>query len=237
MTEKGSGYLPAMTASDKMHGVAKYDVKTGKQQKPQSSTMSYTNTFADSLIAEAELDSRVIGIHAAMGGGTGMNRFENKFPERCFDVGIAEQHAVTFAAGMACEGLKPFCSIYSTFLQRGYDSVVHDVAIRNLPVRLILDRAGLVGNDGPTHHGCYDLAYLGCIPNLTIMAPSDEIELRNMVATCAAFDDGPIVLRYPRGNGFGLEKLKTLFGYDIQEIPEKGTLLPIGKGRIVRNST
>jgi len=163
-----------------------------------------------------------------------MDIFGRRFPKRTFDVGIAEQHAVTFAAGMACEGIKPFCSIYSTFLQRGYDSVVHDVAIQNLPVRLILDRAGLVGNDGPTHHGCYDLAYLGCIPKLTIMAPSDEVELRNMVATCANFDDGPTVLRYPRGNGYGIEKLKSLFGYTFQEIPTKGQVLTIGKGRIIR---
>jgi len=236
-TNKGQGYPPAEAASDKMHGVGKFDLATGKQFKVKAMSPSYTSVFANSLIEAATEDRDIVGITAAMPGGTGMDIFGRRFPRRTFDVGIAEQHAVTFAAGMACEGLKPFCCIYSTFLQRGYDQVVHDVAIQNLPVRLILDRAGLVGNDGPTHHGCYDLAYLGCIPNLTIMSPSDEIELKNMVATCAAYDDGPTVLRYPRGNGIGLEKLQTLFGYDIQEIPEKGTLLPIGKGRIVRNST
>merc|ERR1719410_1797368 len=235
-TNKGQGYTPAERASDKMHGVGKFDLSTGKQFKSKAIAPSYTSIFANALIDEAVDDRSVVGITAAMPGGTGMDIFGRRFPKRTFDVGIAEQHAVTFAAGMACEGLKPFCCIYSTFMQRGYDQVVHDVAIQNLPVRMILDRAGLVGNDGPTHHGCYDLAYLGCIPNLTIMAPSDEIELRNMVATCAAFDDGPIVLRYPRGAGYGLEKLNNLFGYDIEEIPAKGTLLPIGKGRIVRRS-
>lgn len=165
-----------------------------------------------------------------------MDIFGRRFPKRTFDVGIAEQHAVCMAAGMACEGLKPFCCVYSTFLQRGYDQVVHDVAVQNLPVRLILDRAGFVGNDGPTHHGCYDLAYLGCIPNLIIMSPSDEIELRNMVKTCADFDEGPTVLRYPRGNGYGPEKLQSLFGYKLEngEIPAKGETIEIGKGRIIR---
>jgi len=235
-TNKGEGYPPAEAASDKMHGVGKFDLSTGKQYKSKAIAPSYTAIFANELINAAVDDRTIVGITAAMPGGTGMDIFGRRFPKRTFDVGIAEQHAVTFAAGMACEGIKPFCSIYSTFLQRGYDSVVHDVAIQNLPVRLILDRAGLVGNDGPTHHGCYDLAYLGCIPNLTIMAPSDEVELRNMVATCAAFDDGPTVLRYPRGNGYGLEKLKTLFGYTFEndEIPAKGTPIEIGKGRIIR---
>mmetsp|Transcript_11199 Transcript_11199/g.25109 ORF Transcript_11199/g.25109 Transcript_11199/m.25109 type:complete len:747 (+) Transcript_11199:172-2412(+) len=235
-TEKGKGYPPAESASDKMHGVAKFDVGTGQQIKGKSSAPSLTSIFANSLIEQATEDRAVVGITAAMPGGTGMDIFGRRFPKRTFDVGIAEQHAVTFAAGMACEGLKPFCCIYSTFLQRGYDQVVHDVAIQNLPVRLILDRAGLVGNDGPTHHGCYDLAYLGCIPNLTIMSPSDEIELKNMVATCAAFDDGPTVLRYPRGSGYGPEKLQKLFGYELVngEIPSKGEVLPIGKGRIIR---
>lgn len=223
-TEKGKGYPPAEQASDKMHGVAKFDVGTGQQIKGKSSAPSLTSIFANSLIDQATEDRAVVGITAAMPGGTGMDIFGRRFPKRTFDVGIAEQHAVTFAAGMACEGLKPFCCIYSTFMQRGYDQVVHDVAIQNLPVRMILDRAGLVGNDGPTHHGCYDLAYLGCIPNLTIMSPSDEIELRNMVATCAAFDDGPTVLRYPRGTGYGADKLQNLFGYELEngEIPTKG---------------
>jgi len=235
-TNKGEGYPPAEAASDKMHGVGKFDLATGKQYKSKAIAPSYTAIFANELINAAVDDRTIVGITAAMPGGTGMDIFGRRFPKRTFDVGIAEQHAVTFAAGMACEGIKPFCSIYSTFLQRGYDSVVHDVAIQNLPVRLILDRAGLVGNDGPTHHGCYDLAYLGCIPNLTIMAPSDEVDLRNMVATCAAFDDGPTVLRYPRGNGYGIEKLKSLFGYTFEndEIPAKGTALEIGKGRIIR---
>jgi len=233
-TNKGEGYPPAEAASDKMHGVGKFDLATGKQFKSKAIAPSFTSIFANALIDAAVDDRTIVGITAAMPGGTGMDIFGRRFPKRTFDVGIAEQHAVTFAAGMACEGIKPFCCIYSTFLQRGYDSVVHDVAIQNLPVRLILDRAGLVGNDGPTHHGCYDLAYLGCIPNLTIMAPSDEVELRNMVATCAAYDDGPTVLRYPRGNGYGLEKLKSLFGYTFDEIPPKGTPIQIGKGRVIR---
>lgn len=233
-TNKGQGYPPAEAASDKMHGVGKFDLGTGKQFKVKAVSPSYTSVFANALIEQATEDRNIVGITAAMPGGTGMDIFGRRFPRRTFDVGIAEQHAVTFAAGMACEGLKPFCCIYSTFMQRGYDSVVHDVAVQNLPVRLILDRAGLVGNDGPTHQGCYDLAYLGCIPRLTIMAPSDEIELKNMVATCADFDSGPIVLRYPRGNGYGIDKLQSVFGYDIDEIPAKGTPLEIGKGRIVR---
>lgn len=223
-TTKGYGYPPAMAASDRMHGVGKFDVATGVQVKGKAAAPSFTSIFANALIDAATEDRAVVGITAAMPGGTGMDIFGRRFPKRTFDVGIAEQHAVTFAAGMACEGLKPFCCIYSTFMQRGYDQVVHDVAIQNLPVRMILDRAGVVGNDGPTHHGCYDLAYLGCIPNLTIMSPSDEIELRNMVATCAAFDDGPTVLRYPRGVGYGAEKLQNLFGYRLEdgEIPAKG---------------
>jgi len=236
-TNKGQGYTPAERASDKMHGVGKFDLSTGKQFKSKAIAPSYTSIFANALIDEAVDDRSVVGITAAMPGGTGMDIFGRRFPKRTFDVGIAEQHAVTFAAGMACEGLKPFCCIYSTFMQRGYDQVVHDVAIQNLPVRMILDRAGLVGNDGPTHHGCYDLAYLGCIPNLTIMAPSDEVELKNMVATCAAYDKGPTVLRYPRGNGYGIDKLKSLFGYTFDEVPAKGEPLPIGKGRIVRSTS
>jgi len=235
-TNKGQGYPPAEAASDKMHGVGKFDLGTGVQFKGKPSAPSLTSIFANSLIDAATEDRTVVGITAAMPGGTGMDIFGRRFPKRTYDVGIAEQHAVTFAAGMACEGLKPFICIYSTFMQRGYDQVIHDVAIQNLPVRMILDRAGVVGNDGPTHHGCYDLAYMGCIPNLTIMAPSDEIELRNMVATCADFDDGPTVLRYPRGTGYGAEKLKDLFGYELEngELPAKGAVLPVGKGRIIR---
>jgi len=235
-TEKGKGYPPAEQASDKMHGVGKFELGTGVQFKGKASAPSFTSIFANSLIDAATEDRAVVGITAAMPGGTGMDIFGRRFPKRTFDVGIAEQHAVTFGAGMACEGLKPFVCIYSTFMQRGYDQVVHDVAIQNLPVRMILDRAGLVGNDGPTHHGCYDLAYMGAIPNLTIMAPSDEIELRNMVATCAAFDDGPTVLRYPRGSGYGPDKLQNLFGYTLEndQVPTKGQVIEIGKGRIMR---
>jgi len=235
-TNKGYGYPPAEAASDKMHGVGKFDVATGVQQKKKASAPSLTSVFANALIDAATEDRSIVGITAAMPGGTGMDIFGRRFPKRTFDVGIAEQHAVTMAAGMACEGLKPFVSIYSTFMQRAYDQVIHDVAVQNLPVRLIMDRAGLVGNDGPTHHGCYDLAYMGAIPNLTIMAPSDEMELKNMIMTCAAYDDGPTVLRYPRGTGYGAEKLQNLFGYELEngEIPAKGTTVPIGKGRIVR---
>jgi 1-deoxy-D-xylulose-5-phosphate synthase len=232
-TTKGYGYPPAEQASDRMHGVAKFNLATGAQVKTKGQP-SLTTIFANSLIDCATEDRAIVGITAAMPGGTGMDIFGRRFPKRTFDVGIAEQHAVTMAAGMACEGLKPFCCIYSTFMQRGYDQVVHDVAIQNLPVRMILDRAGLVGNDGPTHHGCYDLAYLGCIPNLVIMAPSDEIELKNMVATCAACDDAPTVLRYPRGTGYGTETLKKLFGYKAKDLGQPAKPLPIGKGRIVR---
>lgn len=235
-TVKGKGYPPAEAASDKMHGVAKFNLGTGVQMKGKASAPSFTSVFANALIDAATEDRAVVGITAAMPGGTGMDIFGKRFPKRTFDVGIAEQHAITMAAGMACEGLKPFVSIYSTFMQRAYDQVIHDVAIQNLPVRMIMDRAGVVGNDGPTHHGCYDLAYMGCIPNLTIMAPSDEIELRNMMKTCADFDDGPSVLRYPRGNGYGAEKLQNLFGYELEndEIPTKGVPVAIGKGRIIR---
>jgi 1-deoxy-D-xylulose-5-phosphate synthase len=225
-TTKGYGYPPALAASDRMHGVGKFNLGTGAQLKSKPTAPSLTSIFANALIDCSTEDRTIVGITAAMPGGTGMDIYGRRFPKRTFDVGIAEQHAVTMAAGMACEGLKPFVCIYSTFMQRGYDQVVHDVAIQNLPVRMILDRAGLVGNDGPTHHGCYDLAYMGCIPNLTIMAPSDEIELRNMVSTCAAFDDGPTVLRYPRGVGYGAEKLQSLFGYKLEndELPAKGKL-------------
>lgn len=223
-TIKGQGYAPAEAASDKMHGVGKFDIGTGVQQKKKATAPSLTSVFAHSLIDAATEDRAIVGITAAMPGGTGMDIFGRRFPKRTYDVGIAEQHAVTMAAGMACEGLKPFVAIYSTFMQRAYDQVIHDVAIQNLPVRLIMDRAGVVGNDGPTHHGCYDLAYMGTIPNLIIMAPSDEIELKNMVKTCADYDNGPTVLRYPRGNGYGAEKLQELFGYELEngEIPAHG---------------
>jgi len=237
-TVKGYGYPPAEVASDRMHGVGKFNLGTGAQYKGKPTEPSFTSIFANALIDAAIDDRAIVGITAAMPGGTGMDIFGRRFPKRTFDVGIAEQHAVCMGAGMACEGLKPFVCIYSTFMQRGYDQVVHDVAIQNLPVRMMLDRAGFVGNDGPTHHGCYDLAYLGCIPNLTIMSPSDEIELRNMVMTCAGFDDGPTVLRYPRGVGYGQEKLQSLFGYklDNNEIPTRGEVIPIGKGRIIRGA-
>ncbi|KAG1347514.1 1-deoxy-D-xylulose-5-phosphate synthase 1, chloroplastic [Cocos nucifera] len=205
VTEKGKGYPPAEAAPDKMHGVVKFEPSTGKQFKTKSPTLSYTQYFAESLIKEAESDSKIVAIHAAMGGGTGLNYFQKKFPERCFDVGIAEQHAVTFAAGLATEGLKPFCAIYSSFLQRGYDQVVHDVDLQKLPVRFALDRAGLVGADGPTHCGAFDITYMACLPNMIVMAPSDEAELMHMVATAAAIDDRPSCLRFPRGNGVGVD--------------------------------
>ncbi|XP_038718930.1 probable 1-deoxy-D-xylulose-5-phosphate synthase 2, chloroplastic [Tripterygium wilfordii] len=223
VTEKGKGYSPAEAAADKMHGVVKFDPKTGKQFKPKSPTLSYTQYFAESLIKEAEIDDKIIAIHAAMGGGTGLNYFQKKFPERCFDVGIAEQHAVTFAAGIAAEGLKPFCAIYSTFLQRGYDQVIHDVDLQKLPVRFAMDRAGLVGADGPTHCGAFDIAYMACLPNMVVMGPSDEAELMHMVATAAAIDDRPSCFRFPRGNGVGA----------VLPPNNKGIPLEIGKGRIL----
>ena len=204
VTEKGRGYPYAERAADKYHGVAKFDPATGRQFKSPAATLSYTNYFAEALIAEAEQDGRVVAIHAAMGGGTGLNYFHRRFPSRCFDVGIAEQHAVTFAAGLACEGLKPFCAIYSSFLQRGYDQVVHDVDLQKLPVRFAMDRAGLVGADGPTHCGAFDVTYMACLPNMVVMAPADEAELCHMVATAAAIDDRPSCFRYPRGNGVGV---------------------------------
>jgi 1-deoxy-D-xylulose-5-phosphate synthase len=225
VTKKGKGYPPAETAADKMHGVAKFDVLTGAQAKGKSTAPSYTRVFAESLIAEAKADSKIVAITAAMPSGTGLDLFGKAFPERCFDVGIAEQHAVTFAAGLATEGYKPFAVIYSTFLQRAYDQVVHDVAIQNLPVRFAMDRAGLVGADGATHAGSFDIAYLGCLPNFVLMAAADELELRHMTATAAAYGEGPIALRYPRGEGLGLS------------LPERGSVLPIGKGRIVREGT
>jgi 1-deoxy-D-xylulose-5-phosphate synthase len=199
-----------------------FDVVTGAQAKAKANAPSYTKVFGESLAAEARRDDRIVAITAAMPSGTGLDAFGKEFPARTFDVGIAEQHAVTFAAGLATEGYKPFCAIYSTFLQRAYDQVVHDVAIQGLPVRFALDRAGLVGADGPTHAGAFDVAYLGCLPNFVIMAASDEAELVHMVATAAAYDDGPIALRYPRGDGVGVE------------MPERGVPLPIGKGRILR---
>ena len=222
VTEKGHGYLSAEQADDKWHSVAKFDVITGTQAKSSSKAPSYTSVFAKALIKEAEADDRIIAITAAMPSGTGLNLFGEKFPNRCFDVGIAEQHAVTFAAGLAAEGMKPFAAIYSTFLQRAYDQVVHDVAIQNLPVRFAIDRAGLVGADGQTHAGSFDVTYLGCLPGFVIMAAADEAELVHMVATAAAYDAGPSAVRYPRGDGIGVP------------LPEKGMPLDIGRGRVVR---
>ncbi|GGF37060.1 1-deoxy-D-xylulose-5-phosphate synthase [Aliidongia dinghuensis] len=225
VTKKGHGYAPAEAAGDKYHGVSKFDVVTGAQSKPKSNAPSYQNVFGESLIKEARKDDKIVAITAAMPSGTGVNLFAKVFPERTFDVGIAEQHAVTFAAGLATEGMKPFCAIYSTFLQRGYDQVVHDVAIQKLPVRFALDRAGLVGADGATHAGSFDLAYLGCLPDFVIMAAADEAELVHMVATQVAYNEAPSALRYPRGDGVGVE------------MPEVGVPLPIGKGRILREGT
>ncbi|WP_460083253.1 1-deoxy-D-xylulose-5-phosphate synthase [Roseibium sp. LAB1] len=225
VTQKGKGYAPAEGAKDKYHGVAKFDVVTGKQAKPKANAPSYTNVFATSLIKEAETDDRVVAITAAMPDGTGLDLFGEAYPKRTFDVGIAEQHAVTFAAGLATEGFKPFCAIYSTFLQRAYDQVVHDVAIQGLPVRFPIDRAGLVGADGPTHAGAFDTAFLTCLPGFVVMAASDEVELRHMVATAVAYDEGPISFRYPRGEGVGLD------------MPERGSVLEIGKGVIRREGT
>ncbi|OMO89868.1 hypothetical protein COLO4_19551 [Corchorus olitorius] len=227
ITEKGKGYAPAEIAADKMHGVVKFDPKSGKQLKSKSETLSYTQYFAESLIAEAEQDDKIVGIHAAMGGGTGLNLFQKQFPDRCFDVGIAEQHAVTFAAGLAAEGLKPFCAIYSSFLQRGFDQVAHDVDLQKLPVRFAIDRAGLVGADGPTHCGAFDTTFMACLPNMVVMAPSDETELMHMVATAAAIDDRPSCFRYPRGNGIGTILPKN----------NKGTPLEVGKGRVLREGS
>ena len=222
VTQKGKGYAPAEASADKYHGVVKFDVITGKQAKAPSNAPGYTKVFAQSLIREAEADEKIVAITAAMPSGTGLDLFGEAFPKRVFDVGIAEQHAVTFAAGLATEGYKPFCAIYSTFLQRGYDQLVHDVALQNLPVRFAIDRAGLVGADGPTHAGAFDLAYLGCLPNMVVMAAADEAELVHMVATAAAHDSGPIAFRYPRGEGVGVE------------MPERGQVLEIGKGRMMR---
>ena len=221
LTKKGKGYAPAEQAQDKGHGVSKFDVVTGEQAKAVSNAPSYTKVFAKALIEEASRDDRVVAVTAAMPDGTGLNLFAERFPSRCFDVGIAEQHGVTFCAGLAAGGMKPFCTIYSTFLQRGYDQIVHDVAIQRLPVRFAIDRAGLVGADGATHAGSFDIAYMANLPGMVVMAAADEAELVHMVATAVAHDDGPIAFRYPRGEGVGVE------------MPERGEILEIGKGRIV----
>jgi len=225
VTQKGKGYGPAEASADKYHGVTKFNVVTGAQDKPQAKAPSYTRVFAESLAIEARKDERIIGITAAMPDGTGLDLFAKEFPDRTFDVGIAEQHAVTFAAGLAAEGMKPFAAIYSTFLQRAYDQVVHDVAIQKLPVRFAIDRAGVVGADGPTHAGSFDVVYLSCLPGFTVMAAADEVELRHMVATAAAIDDGPVAFRYPRGEGTGLA------------LPDEGVPLPVGKGRLLREGS
>ncbi len=225
VTQKGKGYAPAEASSDKYHGVVKFDVATGKQVKAKANAPSYTKVFGESLVKEARKDDRIVAITAAMPSGTGVDIFAKEFPARAFDVGIAEQHGVTFAAGLAAEGYKPFAAIYSTFLQRAYDQVVHDVAIQRLPVRFALDRAGLVGADGPTHAGAFDLPYLGCLPGFVIMAAADEAELVHMVATQVAIDDRPSAVRYPRGDGVGVD------------MPEFGVPLEIGKGRIIREGS
>jgi 1-deoxy-D-xylulose-5-phosphate synthase len=225
VTQKGKGYAPAEQSADKYHGVSRFDVITGKQAKGTSNAPSYTKVFANALIREAEEDDRIVAVTAAMPDGTGLNLFADRFPERCFDVGIAEQHGVTFCAGLAAEGYKPFATIYSTFLQRAYDQVVHDVAIQCLPVRFAIDRAGLVGADGPTHAGAFDITYLSCLPGFIVMAAADEAELCHMVATAVSIDDRPSAVRYPRGEGVGVD------------LPEKGTVLEIGKGRIVREGS
>jgi 1-deoxy-D-xylulose-5-phosphate synthase len=225
VTQKGKGYAPAEKSADKYHGVVKFDVATGAQAKSKPGAPAYTKVFAQALIEEARHDEKIVAITAAMPSGTGLDLFAKEFPNRCFDVGIAEQHGVTFAAGLATEGLKPFATIYSTFLQRAYDQVVHDVAIQRLPVRFAMDRAGLVGADGPTHAGSFDVAYLGCLPGFVIMAAADEAELMHMVATAAAIDDRPSALRYPRGEGLGVP------------MPKRGVPLEIGKGRVIREGT
>ncbi|WP_083982878.1 1-deoxy-D-xylulose-5-phosphate synthase [Devosia soli] len=222
VTKKGKGYAPAENSADKYHGVSKFNVITGAQTKAPSNAPSYTNVFAETLIQEAQNDPRVVAVTAAMPTGTGLDKFAELFPDRIYDVGIAEQHAVTFAAGLASEGMRPFCAIYSTFLQRAYDQVIHDVAIQGLPVRFAIDRAGFVGADGPTHAGNYDNAYLGAVPGIVQMAAADEAELRHMVATATAYDAGPITFRYPRGDGIGVD------------MPARGEILPIGKGRLLR---
>ncbi len=225
MTKKGHGYAPAEASADKYHGVSKFDVVTGAQAKSTPNAPSYTKVFGRSLVQEAEEDDKIVGITAAMPSGTGMDIFGKAFPDRMFDVGIAEQHAVTFAGGLATEGFKPFAAIYSTFLQRAYDQVVHDISIQNLPVRFPIDRAGYVGADGPTHAGSFDTTYLATLPNFVVMAASDEAELKHMVRTAAAYDEGPMSFRYPRGEGVGVD------------MPERGKILEIGKGRVVREGT
>jgi 1-deoxy-D-xylulose-5-phosphate synthase len=225
VTQKGRGYAPAEASADKLHAVTTFDVVTGAQSKPKANAPSYTKVFAEELVAVAADDPKVVAVNAAMPSGTGLDLFAKRFPERSFDVGIAEQHAVTFAAGLATEGYKPFCAIYSTFLQRAYDQVVHDVAIQGLPVRFMMDRAGLVGADGATHAGSFDMAYLGCLPGIVLMAAADEAELKHMVATAHAIDDGPSAVRYPRGEGVGVD------------MPERGRPLEIGRGRILREGT
>ena len=225
VTKKGGGYPPAEAAKEKYHGVGKFDVVTGTLAKGPQGPPSYTKVFAQSLMAEAKKDDKIVAITGAMPSGTGLDLFGDAYPDRCFDVGIAEQHAVTFAAGLAAEGFKPFATIYSTFLQRAYDSIVHDVAIQKLPVRFAMDRAGMVGADGVTHQGSFDIAYLGCLPGMVLMAAADEAELVHMVATAVAIDDRPSGLRYPRGNGFGVE------------LPDIGEILEIGKGRVLREGT
>jgi 1-deoxy-D-xylulose-5-phosphate synthase len=225
VTRKGHGYAPAEDSADKYHGVSRFDVITGAQEKPVPNAPSYTSVFAKGLLAEATADDKIVAVTAAMPSGTGLDKFGDQFPGRTFDVGIAEQHAVTFAAGLATEGFKPFVAIYSTFLQRAYDQIVHDVAIQKLPVRFAIDRAGLVGADGATHAGAYDIAYLACLPGMVVMAAADEAELMHMTATAAAYDDGPIAFRYPRGEGVGVD------------LPERGDVLEIGKGRIIRQGT
>jgi 1-deoxy-D-xylulose-5-phosphate synthase len=222
LTKKGKGYAPAEASEDKYHGVSKFDVVSGKQHKAKSNAPSYTRVFADSLIKEATHDDKIVAVTAAMPDGTGLDLFAERFPSRCFDVGIAEQHGVTFCAGLAAGGMKPFCTMYSTFLQRGYDQVVHDVAIQRLPVRFAIDRAGLVGADGATHAGSFDIAFLANLPDFVVMAAADEAELVHMVATAASIDDRPSAFRYPRGEGVGVE------------IPEKGEILTIGKGRMIQ---
>ncbi len=225
VTQKGRGYVPAENAADKMHGVSCFDVGTGAQQKGKPGAPSYTSVFAESLLQEAREDDKIVAVTAAMPSGTGLDKFEKEFPDRCFDVGIAEQHAVTFCAGLAAEGFKPFAAIYSTFLQRAYDQVVHDVAIQKLPVRFAIDRAGQVGADGQTHVGAFDVAYLSCIPHMMLMAAGDEADMKHMVATQAAYDAGPSALRYPRGEGAGIP------------MPQRGEVLEIGRGRIMREGT
>jgi 1-deoxy-D-xylulose-5-phosphate synthase len=225
VTQKGKGYEPAEQSADKYHGVGKFNVVTGTVDKGKANAPSYTKVFAESLIANARDDDKIVAITAAMPAGTGIDLFGNEFPARTFDVGLAEQHAVTFAAGLAADGMKPFAAIYSTFLQRAFDQIVHDVALQNLPVRFAMDRAGYVGADGQTHCGAFDIAYLSCLPNMIVMAPSDEAELVHMVATAADIDDGPCAFRYPRGEGVGVD------------MPERGEILAVGKGRILREGT